>query len=325
MVTLSKGGKTTSEGVALKANELLLWCSARREGSWRQFRAAVDELHSDGPETYAEDNDEFPLHQKLRLDFERLGHVEFFTNGCEDGWRVAPPTLAAQPKPEGVRSVLCGARSPALQERLIGVMEKLNSEVIRSTGVPDVLRFSCLDSSQLAEAASLAGVTFQPSAPLAILSNLSPCSPPSREQARSEFPVGADWSIHQFNTATLSWLKTDRRRAETLRFGVLRFLIHFQRPRYFLRWRAETFQMPRALALYALLRQRRRKLLSYDAKAQTLGIPATCRPPLLLERALVLCSGLPPVYDGTTSRLSYADVPLDIARFAAELLRQSFI
>lgn len=325
MVKLSKGGKTTSEGVALKANELLLWCSARREGSWRKFRAAVDDLHSDDPETNAEDNDEFPLHQQLRLDFERLGHVEFFAKGCEDGWRVAPPTLAAQPRPDGVRSVLCGARSPALQERLLRMAEELSSEVIKSASVPDVLRFSCHDSTQLAELASKVGVSFQPDAPLAILSHLRPCNPPTRQQPRSEFPVGSDWSIHQFDASRLSWRKTEPRRAETLRFGVLRFLIHFQRPRYFLRWNAETFQMPRALALYALLRRRRCRLLSYDPRAQTLSIPLICRPPRLLERAVVLCSGSPPVYDAATSRLSYADVPLDIAHLAAELLRQSLV
>ena len=99
----------------MKANELLLWLSARREGSWQQFRAAVEELHSDDGETGTEDNDEFPLHQQLRLDLERLAHVEFFARDCEKGWRIAPPTLAAHPVLDGVRGVLCGARSPALR------------------------------------------------------------------------------------------------------------------------------------------------------------------------------------------------------------------
>jgi hypothetical protein len=30
---------------AVNANRLLLWMSARRQGSWSQFRAAVEELH----------------------------------------------------------------------------------------------------------------------------------------------------------------------------------------------------------------------------------------------------------------------------------------
>ena len=97
----------------MKANELLFWLSARREGSWRQFRAAVEEIHAaendiDGDGITSPD-DTFPLYQQLRLDLERLAHVEFFAKGCEEGWRVAPPTLAAHPVDGGVRAVLCGA------------------------------------------------------------------------------------------------------------------------------------------------------------------------------------------------------------------------
>jgi len=169
----------------LKANELLLWCSARREGSWRQFRAAVDDLQADDPDTNAEDDDEFPLYQQLRLNFERLGHVEFFSKDCEDGWRVAPPTLATQGRSDRVRSVLCGARSPALQERLLRMGEEHSSEVIKSASVPDVLRFSCDGLAQLEELASKVGVRFQPDAPLAILSYLRPCDPPTAQQPRS--------------------------------------------------------------------------------------------------------------------------------------------
>ena len=101
----------------MKANELLFWLSARCQGSWQQFRAAVEELHSAENEsqpdgTAVTDNDGFPLHQQLRLDLERLAHVKFFSRGCESDWGVAPPTLAAHRLRGGVRAVMCGARSP---------------------------------------------------------------------------------------------------------------------------------------------------------------------------------------------------------------------
>lgn len=307
----------------MKANELLLWLSARREGLWQQFRAAVEELHSDDGETGAEDNDEFPLHQQLRLDLERLAHVEFFARDCEKGWRVAPPTLAAHPVPGGVRAVLCGARSPALRERVLRAVEKLGCERLDSPGVPEVIRLAAADAPALTEAASKAGVHFQPDAPLAILSYLPPCDPPLRRSKQAEFPVGEDWDIHEFDESNLVWRKTERGHAQSARVGVFRFLFHYQRPRYFLRWVRSTFELPRAIALYTLLRWSRRHLLRYDAPARTLRLPAICRPPQLLERALVICSGLPPVYDAATARLTYADVPMEIANFAAELLRQS--
>jgi len=304
----------------MRPNELLLWLSARREGSWQQFRQAVEQLHSGDGEANSESNDEFPLHQQLRLDLERLAHVEFFATDCEDGWRIAPPTLAIHSVSDGVRGVLCGARSPALRERITRGAEKFNGEILDSLDVPDVIRIVAANASALAELAAQTGIRFQHDAPLAILSHLPPCDPPSRTRSPSEFPQGADWIIHEFDATKLAWRKIERHEAEAVRFGALRFLIHFQPPRYFLRWKGVTFKMPRAVALYALLRRHRRDVLRYNREVAALSVPAICRPPRLLERALVLCSGLPPTYDA--ARVTYSDVPPEIAQFAAQLLRQ---
>jgi hypothetical protein len=306
---------------AMRANELLLWLSARREGSWQQFRAAVDELHLDEDENVPNrDDGEFPLHQELRLNFEQLAHVEFFARGCEDGWRVVPPTLAAHPTTDGVRAVLCGARSPALRERVLHAASDLDckAEILNPFGVPDVLRFTANDVATLAELTEQTGLHFQTDAPLAILSHLPPCDPPRRPNS-SEFPTGDEWNIHEFDATALAWNATDRRDAQAARTGMFRFRHRFHRPSYFLRWSGATFKLPRAVGLYVLLK-RRQDLLSYDASTQTLRVKAICRPPKLLERALVLCSGLPPAYDSAI--LNYADVPPEIAGHAADLLRQ---
>jgi len=314
----------------MKANELLLWLSARRQGSWQQFRAAVEDLHSgenNSPDfrNAAIGEGAFPLYQQLRLNLECLAHVEFFAQDCEEGWRVAPPTFAVHPVTGGVRAVLCGARSPALRERVLRVGEKLGCEILDPDGVPEVIRLVTLEASALGEAAVQTGVCIQLDAPLSILSYLPPCDAPSRLESQSEFPLGSDWIAHEFDTTNLAWQEVERRQAEALHFGVLRFMIHFQRPRYFLRWKDMTFEMPRAVALYVLLHHRRHRMLRYNHDAATLSFPAICRPPRLLERALVLCSGLPPNYDAATAQLTYFDVPLEIARFAAELLRQSLV
>src|ERR1039457_4465120 len=94
------GGKGDLEENSVKADELLLWLSARGEGSWRTFRAAVEQLRLAEDLERAGDEEfggaDFPVHQQLRLNMERLGHVEFFAHGCEEGWRVTPPALAAR-------------------------------------------------------------------------------------------------------------------------------------------------------------------------------------------------------------------------------------
>lgn len=326
MAAILRRGKTSLQEDAMKANELLLWLSARRQGSWQQFRAAVEELNSDddstaiGTDTPSET--QFPLHQKLRLDLERLAHVEFFTRGCDKGWRVTPPTLAAHQGSDGIRAVLCGARSPALRERLLRIGEKVGCESLDLSGIPEVIRLIVPSSSALSDIATQAEISSQVDAPFGILSNLPPCDPPSSSHTLSEYPVGADWNIHEFDSTLLRWQKIDRRQAQAKRYGVLRFVLSFQQPRYFLLWKKAIYEMPRAVALYTLLQRSRRDLLCYDALEQKLTVPAICRPPRLLERALVLCSGLPPVYDETTAKLSYCEVPHDIARFAAQLLRQ---
>ncbi len=310
----------------MKANELLLWLSARQKGSWRTFRAAVEELHSADADSdnVALETDALPLHQQLRLGFERLAHAEFFACGCEHGWRVTPPTLAAHTTGSGVRAVLCGARSPALRERALCATGNVNWETLDFPGVPDAVRVVSDEAGALASVAMRVGLHFQPDAPLAILSHLPPCDPPRRNARPSEFPVGKDWNIHEFHVSGLTWRKTDRGRDETAHVGLFRFLLlPLQRAHYFLRWKGTTFEMPRAVGLYALLNRKRRGLLRYDAPRRAFSLPGICRPPRLLERALVLCSGLPPIFDPVTGRLTYSDVPAEIAHFAAELLRQS--
>ena len=304
----------------MRPNELLLWLSAGREGSWQQFRQAVEELHSGDGQGDDYHENEFPLYQQLRLDLERLAHVEFFAADCEDGWRITPPTLATHSVSGGVRGVLCGARSPAIYERFNRVTRTFNGEILSSLEVPDVIRLVGANESELAELAAQTSVRIQQDAPLAILSYLPPCDAPPRTRTPSETPQGSDWTIHEFDVLKLTWRKIERREITNLRFGVLRFLIHFQRPRYFLRWKGLMFEMPRAIALYALLRRLRRAVLRYNREVAALSVPAICRPPRLLERALVLCSGLPPSFaDG---ELTYSEIPAEIAGFAADLLRQ---
>lgn len=311
----------------MKENELLLWLSARREGSWRQFRVAVEELclaeDVEGSLGELAEEEEFPLHQHLRLNLERLAHVEFFASECEDGWRVAPPTLAVSRMDGGWMGILCGARSDRLCERFAKAAEALRFEAINYGGVPDVLRVFAKDESNLVRLSERAGVYFQSEAPLAILSHLPATDLSSHRSRAAEFPRGADWKIHEFQPEQFSWRAVQRHEANARKTGLFKFTIHFQRPRYFVRWDGHAHETPRAIGLYALLRRRRKQVLRYDRTAAALTLPAICRPPMLLERALVLCSGLPPVFDPLDSRLTYTQVQEDIAQVAAQLLRQN--
>jgi hypothetical protein len=118
----------------------------------------------------------------------------------------------------------------------------------------------------------------------------------------------------------LLWRRIERTELGASKFGVFRFSIYFQPDRHFLCWKNAFFEMPRGAAIYALLHRYRRDVVHYNGTSAVFVVPAACRPPVVLERALVLCSGLRPQY--SDSRLFYSDVPLEIARLATELLQQ---
>jgi hypothetical protein len=199
----------------------------------------------------------------------------------------------------------------------------LRLDVVPQVDAPDAYRIFAGDLEELSRVGEMPGLRFQRDAPLAILSHLPPTDPFSQRGPEAEFPQGADWVVHKFLPDRRDWTKVSRIDANSARAGFFRFLIYFQPPRYFLRRAGRTYESPRAAGIYSLLRWRRCNVLHYDGGARSLALPAICRPPRLLERALVLCSGLTPTFDARESKLIYRDIQPEIARFAAELLRQS--
>ena len=110
----------------MTANELLLWMSARGQGSWSQFRAAVEELHiaeteNSQPVIDGENSTgraTFPLYQSLRLNLQRLAHSEFLAGAEGEDWRVTPPSLSIVRHGDQWIGVVAGARSDRLLHRL---------------------------------------------------------------------------------------------------------------------------------------------------------------------------------------------------------------
>src|SRR3984957_11567151 len=123
-------------------NELLLWLSARKEGSWPQFRGAVETLDLANNADESEQDTSLPLHQRVRFNLERLGHVEFGAKECENGWGGGAPGLAASPPENTVAGVLCGARTPKLLERIKDAANEFAFETASQADCPDIVRMS---------------------------------------------------------------------------------------------------------------------------------------------------------------------------------------
>jgi len=307
-------------------DHLLLWLSAKGRGSWSQFRGAVEALcvEQDEAEPSADDEgdhpatntSDLPVYQQVRFALQRLAHVEFFSNQIDQGWRVVPPVIALLPGRPG-EGLLCGARSPDLLE---GLHRLDDLDVIRaeSTGMPQRLLLRGTPQAIWSAAAHL-GVLVQEDAATAILSGVPGVRSPETWFSTG-IPETPGWMVHRFSSSGLRWTEATGRDAKAARTGLFRFVMKHQRF-YYLRWHGRTYRVPVQVGKYAVMR-RRRGLLVYDAAAETLSVPAVCRPPLLIERALILCSGLLPGFDPASGRVGYTSVSPDVARLAAQLLGQ---
>ncbi len=319
-------GERHGEAISIEPmgpDELLFWLSARREGSWGQFRSAVEEILGQSDFDSVADGG-VPLYQMMRFSLERLGHVEFEGRGPEGGWRVAPPVLAVSQQPAGFLGIVCGARSPDVMLRFQAVGGP-NCEVFSSSLHPTVVRTFAPEVGLLSQIASDAGLRFQPDAPVRILS----CLPRVERLAGSkpsELPFGRDFEVARFAVGRYGckWVPSSDDEAAHGGDGLYRF-IRFQVPENYLKLGGRVLKVDGQTAKFFLLARRGRKVLRYDRSTRLLSVPGICRPPLLIDRALSLCTGYPAAYEPKKRTLTYAGISEDIAGFAASLLSQKSI
>ena len=308
----------------MSANQLLLWLSARQSGSWQQFRSAIERLHAQEdqePDTsQAPENQEFPLHQQLRFNLQRLGHAEFFAVDQSMKWRVAPPVLATTRHRDEWVGVVVGARSRALLERLHESSAALDVEP--QSACPDVLLLRTQDVGALGAAAAQAGLIVQQNAPEALLACLPPIDA-KHLSAAAAVPLGTGWKIERFCTDGLRWVAATRSDVASASHQLFRFEYRYQKHHLFCTAGLAMKVSPQ-VGKFLAMKRRRRQVIQYDVQHERLTMPATCRPPLLVERALALCSGRPPRYEVFNGRgwVRYDDVPPPIALTAASLMRQ---
>ena len=310
----------------MRLDHLLLWLSAKGNGSWSQFRGAVEALLA-AQTSESQDSDEekacsgvnhlaFPVHQRICWELQRLGHVEFSWNERGQGsWRVVPPTIALLPNRRD-KGILCGARSPELPARL-DHLEDIKVERTERAWMP--LRITVHgDPVAVSRAATQTGCLVQEDAASAILAAV----PAVRERAawrQTEIPETSGWTVYRFSSAKHRWVDASANDATTTRNGFFRFVMMHQRF-YYLRWNGRSYKVPVQVGKY-VVRRRKRGVLAYDSAPGVFSVPLIFRPPLLIERALVLCSGFLPGFDSTSRRVTYAGVPSEVARLVAQLLR----
>ena len=306
----------------MNANHLLFWASALRSGTWHQFKCAVERLRLESQENgVQEDGGKFPLYQELRFNLQRLGHIEFNTE--EDQWRVVPPVFAIVHQRHRARAVLCGARSGRLLTAIRKAANTLYISVTAISSCPDIFLVEHSDFSEIESISQEVGILTQPDAPESILTSL-PSVESIERWPTSTMPFGEGWTKEMFCPKTLSWGNIDKIGAACDLPELLRFT-RYGKPFYYIRRGTSAIHVPGQMGKFFVLIHVRRRVMSYDREAAELRVRAICRPPLFVERALVLCSGFPARYVPERTMLVYKEVPEHIAYLAARVLRQEIL
>ncbi|SAL15612.1 hypothetical protein AWB69_00747 [Caballeronia udeis] len=289
-------------------NELLLWMSARRAGSAQAFSSKVTELgtaRSGGS-----------LRRRVEWNLAKLGHAEFAPAIGPEAWRVAPPVLAAGDYfAASFRAVLCGARTPRLMARLSSAAGPERVLTRSQEGGPDIVEVSAATAIELEAIATAAGVAVQWNAPLALLS--CAIAPRSAKLLPSTIPVGG-WAVLRFSKSRQEWIPSTPQTASEARSGLFRFSSDYETA-YVVIKDGQPLACDPAVGKYRILRPRNR-VIHYSAENKIFSIKATCRPPMLIERALVVCSGELP--ESRSGCIDYHRVEHSVARAVAVTLGQ---
>jgi hypothetical protein len=176
----------------------------------------------------------------------------------------------------------------------------------------------------LESVAEATGLSVQRDAPAALLASLPPVDHPG-VRIRAQLPFGGGWKVDRYSPDDLQWRSATFDDATRASGSLFRFAFRHQRYVLYCE-RGSAFHIPGQVGKYLALKRRRRQVLRYDAETRLLSAPASCRPPFLVERALILCSGTLPAYDGEARGgiLRYSAIPDRIASLVAALLRQEF-
>jgi hypothetical protein len=214
--------------------------------------------------------------------------------------------------------VLCGARSHSLLDQLKKAqdLEVLFSEI---EGMPQHILVRGNSQESIAARARTLGFHIQNGSSIALLSVI----PNVRNIANwrtASLPETPGWSVQRFSNSRLRWVPSSQEEARRTDTGFYRFDMKFQRF-YYLRRHGCSYEVPVELGKYAVI-GRHDGLLAYDKSRRSLSVPRMCQPPLLVERALILCSGFLPKFDPSSRRLEYSEIPLEVARLTAQLLSQ---
>lgn len=234
-----------------------------------------------------------------------LGHVELVSR---DAWRIAPPVLAFLPQQQDREpvAILCGARTPGVLRHLENACVATGARIASSQAGnwPSVIHVTAQSNAVLATAATQAQIFTQYDAGYTLLA----CVPTVHEWPRRpcQMVAGKVETVRRFSGSKTKWVPSSLSEAETARRGFFRIKRDWDWVSIFKSAQREcSYIDDRAGRMLAAAKQRHG---SWNPTSQLFSLPAHLYPPALIARALVLCTGALPVFDGASGRIAFGGV-----------------
>ena len=291
-------------------DHLLASLSEKGHGSWMDFRKAIS-IH---------ELDESPFAIATHLC--QLAHMDFDSLSIENTkeWSISTPCLALTvDKPNEARAILCGKRNPTFLASLSEASARNNVRVIsapqeKNRG-PSVIILQSVSMDHLNRAATQVGITMVQKPAWKIILSL-----PELKTLIFTSPLQHPLfgQIHKYDFDHFNWILVPRKVQEEIGDGLYRFGTYEKKHALILN--EETWHTEGEAAIWWILAQSDRNVLTWSIGRQELRLPYLANPPILLARSLVLCSGFLP---SAKDHLSlYHDINEPLARHIAEWLGQ---
>lgn len=231
--------------------------------------------------------------QRIVDDLSRLGHLETVD---ATSWKIAPPVLAGMPHDcaTPATAVLCGARTPGVLSKLGDACQDTGIEMmtIAVANRPSVVRLVSTSRQAMTAAAAQAGIPLQEDAAFTLLA----CLPAIRQWPRTPCPMvaGRVDTVRQFSRSKLTWIDSTLPEATEASSGLYRIKRDWDWVTILKSNVTDCARIDDRAGRFIVAARRRQA--KWDAQAQTLSFPLQLNPPVIIARALILCTGALPVY-----------------------------
>jgi hypothetical protein len=284
-------------------DRLLEWMSYRESGQ-----------RNDLPKDLLASSNPFWMLEDLSL----LAHIEIQQDGK---WRVAPPAFAVigNEADGGKTAILCGARTQGVVDRLTRACELNGGEVrkLQQTDRPQCIIVAAASASALFAIAETAGIPCQRDAGFTLLA----CLPTIRDWPRIPCPMvaGKVAEVKRFSKAGLHWIPSTLEEAHQADRGLFRIKRDWDWITLIKSGKENQSQIDVFAGRLAAAAGAKR--IRLDIRSQTLCIPLALKPPIVVSRALTLCSGILPRIDRANGNLQliFNDIPIRAARLAVAI------